>query len=401
MNHTIFTFIVLTSALGPIGIQSYLTAIPEIESSLGLKTSTVQWSLSLSVLVGAMAAFAYGPLSDRLGRKPTLITGLVLFALGTWMISQATDAMVLTLGRLVQVVGTSCGYVLGRAIARDVYGEKGLTEILGLLGFLLMIAPLGIPYFAGLVIETNGWRVVFMIQTALIVLYILVTLIFLRETNPKTGAQRNTKTERSKSTTQVCVELLKHRGFLFFTFCNSVALATYFAFLTGAPHLLTKTFGGEPTDYGESYFWVGLGYMAGSLLASRAARKLNEFTLICSGAVVLVSGLGFLIAVGLTVGLSQVSLTAGFFIATVGVAAILPAAISMATGFGGEAHGTAASVNHTIETLFCAFVVQVIGYLNFTSLAGFLVLLAVLAILMVSIVLLIGMNNRKTDSTLE
>ncbi len=118
------------TALAPFSLQLFLPALPAIQSSFAVSTGVAQLALSLSILANAFANLAYGPLSDRFGRRPVLLIGLAAFIVGSLGCALAPTIQLLVVGRIVQSVGGAAGMVLARAIERDLYDRARSASII-------------------------------------------------------------------------------------------------------------------------------------------------------------------------------------------------------------------------------------------------------------------------------
>ena len=96
--------------------------------------------LTLYFLGIAGGQLVYGPVSDRFGRRPVLIAGLVLFLGGTVLCGAALTLPLLIAGRVAQAIGACAGIVLGRAIIRDVYGRDASARGIAV---VMMVMTLG------------------------------------------------------------------------------------------------------------------------------------------------------------------------------------------------------------------------------------------------------------------
>src|ERR1035438_7248795 len=114
--------------IGPLAIHLFLPAMPDVKSDFQASDALVQLTFSVTLIAMAVVTPAYGSLSDRYGRRPILLTGLVLFRLGSLVSALAQSVEMLFFGRLVQAIGAGCGATLTRAIARDAYGSGALVK---------------------------------------------------------------------------------------------------------------------------------------------------------------------------------------------------------------------------------------------------------------------------------
>ena len=116
--------LVAATALGPLAMQIFLPSLPSIQADLEVSGLVAQLVLSLSMASIAVSMLIYGPLSDRFGRRPMLILGLVLFLIGSFVSTLAPTIGVLIIGRTVQAIGGAAPFALTRTIIRDLYGRE-------------------------------------------------------------------------------------------------------------------------------------------------------------------------------------------------------------------------------------------------------------------------------------
>ena len=146
--------LVLVTVLGPLSMQMFLPALPAIQKGFATDAATAQLTLTLAMVAIGMATLLFGPLSDRFGRKPVLVAGIVLFLAGSGIAAFAETIGVLIAGRILQASGTSAGIVLARAMARDVYGFAQSIRVISYLTMAMVVAPTVSPAIGGLITDS-------------------------------------------------------------------------------------------------------------------------------------------------------------------------------------------------------------------------------------------------------
>src|SRR5947209_15420001 len=116
----------LVAFIAPLAVHLFFPVIPAVKVALSLSDAAAQFNFSIALFAMAAATLAYGSLSDRYGRRPLLLSGLLLFLLGSAISAVAASATALALGRIVQAMGAGCAMTLVRTIARDVYRAEHL-----------------------------------------------------------------------------------------------------------------------------------------------------------------------------------------------------------------------------------------------------------------------------------
>ncbi|MGD9957450.1 MAG: Bcr/CflA family efflux MFS transporter, partial [Candidatus Nanopelagicales bacterium] len=171
------------SAFGPVSLDLYLPAFPEIAQSFGVSTGDVQLTFAACLLGLGLGQLVYGPLSDRFGRKPPLLAGLVLYVAASLLCAAAPSLVALTSLRFVQGLGGCAGLVIARAIVRDGFDGPELTRSFSVIASVSMVAPLLAPSAGALVLRTTSWRVLFVVIAAFGAAC-LVAALRLPETHP-------------------------------------------------------------------------------------------------------------------------------------------------------------------------------------------------------------------------
>ena len=129
------------AAAGPSATQMLLPALPALQTDFAVDVGVAQLALSLSLLAMALVQIACGSWSDRIGRRPAALWGLVIYVLGSFVCLVAGNIWVLILGRIVQGAGGAFGMVLARAIVRDVYGPTKAASMISILTMAIVVAP--------------------------------------------------------------------------------------------------------------------------------------------------------------------------------------------------------------------------------------------------------------------
>ena len=168
-------------------MQVFLPALPSIQARFGVSAASAQLVFSLSAFSIAVSMLFYGPISDRFGRRPALIGGLIVYLAGSVMCAVAPSIAVLIVGRIVQAAGGCAGIVLSRAIVRDLYSLDRSASVLAYITMAMVAAPMMAPALGGLLTDLAGWRSVFVAGTAVGVLILVAVHGGLPETAGSIG----------------------------------------------------------------------------------------------------------------------------------------------------------------------------------------------------------------------
>lgn len=266
-------------ALGPLSTDLYLPSLPAIGQALDANIGQVQLTLSVFMLGFAVSQLAYGPLSDRFGRRPVLLAGLVVYFAATLACAMAPSIEWLIAARFAQAVGACAGPVLGRAIVRDVFGRERSAQVLSYLAMAMALAPAAAPIIGGYLEVVFGWRANFVALMAVGVGLAVMVAGILPETN-RYRDRTATRPRRLLANYRRLVADPVYRGYVL---TLSLAFAGLFSFISGSAFVLIAIIGLSPDQFGLSFAAIVAGYMAGTFASARLTRQLGHDRMIAIG----------------------------------------------------------------------------------------------------------------------
>jgi len=261
----------LMTALGPLSTDMYLPSLPAIGVAFGASTSQVQLSLSLFLAGFACGQIVYGPLSDRRGRKPVLLGGLVIFLIASIASAFATSIEFLIIARFFQALGASGPIVLARAIVRDLYDGSQAGRELSRMGTIMGVVPAAAPILGGFLEAGLGWRSNFVVMT--LIGGALGATIILRL--PETIRHRSREKFSILAVLSGYRALLRHHGYRSYVALSSLTYSGLFCFISGATFVLQGYYGLSEIAFGISFGSVVIGFISGSFIAQRVVTKLG------------------------------------------------------------------------------------------------------------------------------
>ncbi|MHA7776050.1 Bcr/CflA family efflux MFS transporter [Roseibium sp. M-1] len=165
-NRGLIALLASLAAIGALSTNIILPAFPDMAAELGVGSRAMGYVLSCFLFPFAVGQLFVGPWSDQVGRKPVILSGLLLFAAGSIICAVAQDLSLLLAGRAIQALGVSAATVLSRAIARDLFEGEALAKTLALTMTAMAAAPGFSPLLGSGLAATVGWRVTFVLVGA-------------------------------------------------------------------------------------------------------------------------------------------------------------------------------------------------------------------------------------------
>ena len=250
-------------------MDMYLPTLPTLAEYFSSTAGKAQLTLSAFTVGFALGQLVYGPLSDRLGRKWVLVSGIALYTVASLLCAIAGDIESLILFRVLQAVGGGAGVVLTRAIIRDLFSREAGAKALSLMLLVPSIAALIGPFIGGLILIWAEWRYIFWLLTVCGAFTLTLAVLRLPETLPR---------DRRHSTTplRMLVEygmVLRDRRTMGYMICGAFSFAAMFAQLSGTPFVYIDIFGVAPEHFGFLFALNILGIMVGSLVNSRLVTR--------------------------------------------------------------------------------------------------------------------------------
>ena len=174
---------IITAMTALMGVDLYLPAMTDMATHFHTTKNHLQLTITIYLVSMAIAAFFYGPLSDKIGRKPTLIIGMLTGLIGCLIILFSTSIHMVIIGRLIQGLGASSGICIATSILMDVVPNTKQRAIMSsYLSMVIALSPLTAPTIGGYLTQNYGWRACFELLATLFGLLASIYIIFFKET---------------------------------------------------------------------------------------------------------------------------------------------------------------------------------------------------------------------------
>lgn len=261
-------YLVGLSAFGSFVNDMYLPTLPEMTRYFGCSVSVVQLGLTMGMIGLGVGQLLMGPISDKYGRKPVLITTLLIFIVGAVVSVFSPTIHFFLVCRLVQGIGASGGYFLARTIPADIYSGRPLAKMMALIGAINGFAPASAPVLGGLLASTDGWKGIFYVLAGFAALLLCVAIPLKESLQPQNRFQG----ELIDAFKEYAV-LIRNRRFMTHALLKGSALGVLFAYCSSAPFIMQDHFG-----WSELHFGLFMGFNA--LFVAIGAMMALKFTIL-------------------------------------------------------------------------------------------------------------------------
>jgi DHA1 family bicyclomycin/chloramphenicol resistance-like MFS transporter len=381
--------LIAVAAVSPLGINMYLPSMPGMARAFGVDFTTIQLTLSLYLAAMALGQLIVGSLSDRFGRRPVLLIGLLVFVIGSLICLSAQNVGVLIVGRIVQAVGGCAGITLSRAIVRDLYERNQVASMIGYVTMGMAVAPMLAPTIGGVLDTFYGWRASFAFLMIFGAAALLFAFLFLAETNRNRGVAGSVRQLWSSYSV-----LFRSRLFWGYTLAASFISAVFFAFVAGAPYVMIELMGRSPAEYGFYFAIVPSGYILGNFITGRFANRIGPNRMIIIGTIMALISVAAMAGIFATGVLHPVALFGPMFFIGAGNGLVLPSGIAGAVSVKPDVAGAAAGLSGSIQIGFGALVAPLIGATLDTTIWPLIVIMAVCSLLAIaSFTLVVGRHK--------
>ncbi|MDB5379706.1 MAG: Bcr/CflA family drug resistance efflux transporter [Rubritepida sp.] len=259
----------LLSAFGPLSIDMYLSSLPDVGRDMGVGIDGAQLTLAAYFLGLGTGQLVHGPLADRLGRRPPLFVGLVVYTIASALCAMATSIEALILLRLCQALAGCAGMVIARAVVRDVSHEIDPIKLMSRLMLIMGVAPILAPLMGGYLAAALGWRAIFWFLAGVGAVALVLCTFFLPETLVPEKRQRSSVFTVLRS----YLSLLADRRFLSTAMVSGLTMGGMFAYIAGSPFVFISIYGVSPEHYGLFFGAGAAGFILMSQFGGRFAAR--------------------------------------------------------------------------------------------------------------------------------
>lgn len=347
-------------ALGPLTIDMYLPALPNLVDDLQTTAAAAQLTLTGTLVGLALGQLLVGPLSDTFGRRRPLLVGVGVHVVASLLCLVAPNVEVLGGLRLLQGIGAASASVVAMAVVRDLFVGRAAATLFSRLMLVLGVAPVVAPTIGGEILRFTSWRGVFAVLAVLALALLVMAAFALRETLPPErrralGLGNTLRTYRG---------LLRDRTFVGLILVAGLAMAGLFGYVAGSSFVFQEQFGLDQQQFGL-LFGAGAVFLIAGTQLNAALLRWFEPRVLLPAALVLGTAAGAVLLVLAATGTGGlVGVVAPLWTVLFAVGVVLPNAPALALARHGATAGTAAALLGAVQMGVGAVISPLVGVLG-------------------------------------
>ncbi len=267
-----------------------LPAFWSMQAEFDVPIDWVQAIVPVFLIFQAMGQLAFGPVSDRFGRRPVILAGLMVYLAGAAIAGLAQSIVAVHAGRIAQGFGSACGIVVGRAVLRDVSHGPALAQSMALAMAIFALGPISAPLVGYGLVAVSGWRGVFIGMAIFAAALLVWGATRFKETNasPDATALRPDRLRESLR------RIVRHPQSRYFLMVSAATQYGIISFVANGPRFFKSAFGIDGLEFALLFAATGLGIVIGQIANNRliarlgvlATTRIASFVLLCVTAVV-------------------------------------------------------------------------------------------------------------------
>jgi MFS transporter, DHA1 family, multidrug resistance protein len=320
-------FIVLlgsTVTLTALAIDSCLASLPTIATSFHVESNATVAILSIFLVGLVFGQFLFGPLSDRFGRRPALLSGCILFAVGAAGCAISPSLASLVCWRFVQGAGAGSGAVIPSAIIRDLFTGTPARTRLAYITATSAIAPVVAPTLGSLIAGATGWRSVFLFLAITGAALALVLSAGLRES----AELRDRCALNPHRLFRNYWQVLSHPTSRLSVLAGGLSFGTLFAYISGSAFVFIDGFHLDPRTYAALFAVNAAAIGTGAVISGHlSSRGISPKFMILGGMIIAFCANGLLLAGSLAGCLTVLSIMPLLILNTLSSGLITPNAV--------------------------------------------------------------------------
>lgn len=330
----------LLTSLGPLSIDMYLPALPQMATDFSVSTQMMANTLPAYFLGLALGQLIYGPVSDRIGRKKPLYFGLILYITASLLCLMASHEWSLIAARILQALGGCVGVVIARAAIRDRLDVQASAQAFASMMIVMGIAPVIAPSLGALVLNFFSWHAIFVFLILMGAVCLFCVHFFFKET---LVPERRLHLNLNQVLT-LYAAILKDPGFRWPMLAGCFTGGAMFCYISSSSAVLMDGYGMSQQHFAIAFGVNAFGIMLLSTFNKKLAGKFGILQRLKTGGAIQMSGAVILIIAGVLPSAPLWIVMGGLFLAVSGIGFTGPNAMALAMSEQGARAGTASAI---------------------------------------------------------
>lgn len=377
-RNILLTILILTPLVLSISLSMdiYVPSLPMIINKFHTSQQALQWTLSIYMFGVGIGQLCFGPLSDYLGRRKIVLSGLCLYLLGTLVCIFAPSITLLIVGRLLQSIGTCAALVVAYAVVRDVYDTKTSAKIYSFLNAATAVGPVIAPLLGGYLQTVFGtWRASFVLLFIFAGLSLFTSFYFLSETLPLAKRAPLNFAELRRRYHKI----FSLRSFTANAYHSSVGMTILFIFCCISSYLLIDDLQVSQMDYGFAFASNAIVFIIANLISTQLSQKFELKLPIKFGISTIFLGAWIMVLINTLGGLSTFHFMSSMWIMTFGAGLMMGPSVAIALEQFPEVAGTASSIINASQFIIAGVLGTILMMHPVTGVLPFALLMAALS----------------------
>jgi MFS transporter, DHA1 family, 2-module integral membrane pump EmrD len=269
--------------LGVMAVKFTLPLLPTLVEQFHTTPTLVKYTISLFLFGKATGMLAFGPLSEKYGRRRFMLIGLILFSTGNILAFFAESINFLLFARLLQGFGVSATVLMGRAMVNDKHKNNKAAVVFSRVFLAASLIISFLPMLGSMIATHFEWRMTFVIIACYSFIIFIFCLFFLKETHER----HDTIALDIPKIMVYYKTIMSHPLFLGYVLCSIFMIAGESAFNTASSFLLIKTYGVSKYHFGLLITCLAVGHLIGTLICGQLVKRLNLVYMMGTGVIIL------------------------------------------------------------------------------------------------------------------
>ena len=330
----------LFTSLGPLSIDMYLPALPQMAEDFQVSTLQIANTLPAYFIGLAIGQLIYGPISDRIGRKKPLYFGMALYAVASLLCILAPDHWSLIAARILQALGGCVGVVMARAAIRDCLDVQSSAQAFAQMMIVMGVAPVMAPVIGAVMLQYFEWQGIFILLSIIGLICLLCVHFFFDETLKV----ENRLKLNFKQVLILYSSILQDKSFRLPMLAGCLSGASLFCYISSASAVFMDGYGLTQKQFAFAFALNAMGIILISACNKQLARRFSVFQRLKIGGWIQVSGAIILLIAGFLYLAPMALVMLGMFLAVSGIGFTGPNAMAIAMAQQGARAGTASAI---------------------------------------------------------